>query len=165
MVRTTLTTLLLAATLPMAGMAQYAATQDLSLKRLGNVDLILTLNVGTLHPDTATALRYFVEIELRKAGLVLLSGRSDNFLKPEGRLRISLTSVARGRWTDDLMLRVQVEQTALLARTGESMLMVTWYAEEGSTDVPTTETGPAARLLLTRGVDRFLRAWFSANGR
>jgi hypothetical protein len=63
------------------------------------------------------------------------------------------------------MLRVQVEQTALLARTGESMLMVTWYAEEGSTDVPTTETGPAARLLLTRGVDRFLRAWFSANGR
>jgi hypothetical protein len=147
------------------GSAQYVPTQDLSLKALGKVDLAITIAVGTLPPDTATALRLFTELELRKAGLVLLSGRSDEFLKPEGRLRVSLASQARGRFTDDLLLRIQLEQTATLARTREAMTMVTWYAEEIHLNVPTTEATAASRLLLTRGLDRFVRAWLSANGR
>lgn len=150
---------------PRTGDAQYAATQDLSLKGLTKVDLALGITVNTLPPDSATALRYFTELELRKAGLVLLSTRSDEFVKPEGRLRISLVSIARGRFTDDLMLRIQIEQTAQLVRTRESMSMVTWYAEESALNVPTTEASGAARQLLTSGLDRFVRAWFAANGR
>lgn len=165
MVRTALTLFLLVMAAPGTGAAQYAATQDLSLKGLTRVDLALAINVTTLPPDSATALRHFVDLELRKAGLVLLSARSDEFVKPEGRLRISLVSIARGRFTDDLMFRIQLEQTAVLARTHESMTMVTWYAEESSLNVPTTEASESSRQLLISGLDRFVRAWFAANGR
>ena len=165
MLRIGLTSFLIVTALPLAGAAQYVPTQDLSLKGLGKVDLAITIAVSTLPPDSATALRHYTELELRKAGLVLLSARSDEFLKPEGRLRVSLASQARGRFTDDLTVRVQLEQTATLARTREAMTMVTWFVEETSLNVPTTETTPAARLLLTKGLDRFVRAWFSANGR
>lgn len=165
MLRIGLTSFLIAAALPLTGAAQYVPTQDLSLKGLGKVDLAITIAVSTLPPDTATALNHFIELELRKAGLVLLSARSDEFVKPEGRLRVSLASMARGRFTDDLMLRIQLEQTATLVRTREAMAMVTWYAEEASLNVPTTEGIATARQLLTKGLDRFVRAWFSANGR
>ncbi len=165
MLRTGLPLLLLLATLPGAGTAQYAATQDLSLKGLTKADLALTIRVSTLPPDSATALRHFVELELRKAGLVLLSGRSEDFVKPDGRLRILLVSTARGRFTDDLTIRIQMDQTAVLARTRESMTMVTWYAEESSYNVPTTEASEASRLLMASGLDRFVRAWLAANGR
>lgn len=165
MLRIGLISLLVTATLPLTGAAQYVPTQDLSLKGLAKVDLAITVAVGTLPPDTATALRHFAELELRKAGLVLLSAQSGEFLKPDGRLRVSLASTARGRFTDDLMLRIQLEQTATLARTHEAMTMVTWFVEETNQNLPTTETPAAARLLLTAGLDRFVRAWFSANGR
>jgi hypothetical protein len=165
MLRIGLTSLFILAALPLTGAAQYVPTQDLSLKGLSKVDLAITIAVSTLPPDTATALNHFTELELRKAGLVLLSARSDEFLKPEGRLRVSLASQARGRFTDDLLLRIHLEQTATLARTGETMTMVTWFVEETNLNVPTTESTQAARLLLTKGLDRFVRSWFQANGR
>jgi hypothetical protein len=165
MLRTVTVLLLATVAAARSGAAQYVPTQDLSLKGLGKVDLAITIAVSTLPPDTATALNHFIELELRKAGLVLLSARSDEFLKPEGRLRVSLASQARGRFTDDLLLRIHLEQTATLARTGETMTMVTWFVEETNLNVPTTESTQAARLLLTKGLDRFVRSWFQANGR
>ena len=63
------------------------------------------------------------------------------------------------------MVRIQVEQTALLARTGDPMLMVTWYAEETTREVPSTESVAATRVLLERATTRFMRAWMGAQGR
>ena len=144
--------------------AQFSATQDLSLKGLRLVDRQFTSAVSYLPPDSATALREAADLRLRQSGLRLLTDPADT-TRPEGRLRISLTSISAGRWTDDLVVRIQVEQTALLARTGDPMLMVTWYAEETARNVPSTESVAATRELLERGITRFMRAWLGAQGR
>ena len=152
----------LLATRPVA--AQFTATQDLSLKGLSLVDRQFTASVSYLPADTTVALRDWADLRLRQAGLRLLTAPADTS-RPEGLLRITLTSSSAGRWTEDLMVRIQVEQTALLARTGDPMLMVTWYAEETTREVPSTESVAATRVLLERATTRFMRAWMGAQGR
>lgn len=148
-----------------AGIAQFSPTQDLSLKGLTEVDLLVTVGADALPPDSVQPFKDLVSIQLRKAGLHLLSESADHRLRPQGRIRFALTSATHGRWTDDLVVRVWVEQTSILARTREAMLMVTWYAEESELNVPTLDVGTSTRTLLNRGVDRFLSAWLGANGR
>jgi len=160
--RTLLSVLLLLA--PASAAGQYAPTQDLSLKGLAQIDLVVGVSVPDLAADSAQAIGKQVELELRKAGLTPL-GENERRIHPQGRIRFGLTSATRGRWTDDLTLRIQVEQTSVLARTGEAMLMVTWYAEETSPNVPALDVPAASRALLSRGLDRFLKAWLIANGR
>ncbi len=144
--------------------AQFTASQDLSLKGLRLVDRQFTSNLPYLPPDSAAALRDAADLHLREAGLRLLTNPADTS-RPEGRLSISLTSSSAGRWTDDLAVRIQVEQTALLARTNDPMLMVTWYVEETVRAVPSIESVAAARALLERGISRFMHAWMRAQGR
>ncbi|MEO8635679.1 MAG: hypothetical protein ABI587_10430 [Gemmatimonadales bacterium] len=144
--------------------AQFTATQDVSLKGLSLLDRQFTSTVAYLSPDSVAALRDDADLRLRQAGLRLLTSAADSS-RPEGLLRISLTSSSAGRWTEDLVVRIQVEQTAVLARTDTPMLMVTWYAEETSREVPSTESVAAIRALLERGVTRFMRAWMAAQGR
>jgi hypothetical protein len=148
-----------------AGAAQFTPTQDLSLKGLTEVDLLVTVGVDALAPDSVQPLKELVSIQLRKAGIRLLSESADRRLKPMGRIRFALASATHGRWTDDLTVRIWVEQTSILARTREAMLMVTWYAEESELNVPTLDVGTSTRALLNRGIDRFLSAWLAANGR
>jgi hypothetical protein len=157
--------LLLLLMAPAALAGQYTPTQDLSLKGLAQVDLVVGVNVTDLAADSAQSMGSQVELALRKAGLTPLGSDSDRRLRPQGRVRFALTSVTHGRWTDDLALRIQVEQTSILARTGEPMLMVTWYAEETVANVPALDVPTATRTLLARGIDRFLKAWLTANGR
>jgi len=148
-----------------AGVAQFSPTQDLSLKGLTEVDLLVTVGVDALASDSVQPLKDLASIQLRKAGFHLVSEAADRRLKPQGRIRFALTSATRGRWTDDLVVRVWVEQTSILARNREAMLMVTWYAEESELNVPTLDVGTSTRTLLNRGIDRFLSAWLAANGR
>ncbi len=148
-----------------AGVAQFTPTQDLSLKGLTEVDLLVTVGVDALAPDSVQPLKDLASIQLRKAGFHLLSEAADRRLKPQGRVRFAVTSATRGRWTDDLVVRIWVEQTSILARTREAMLMVTWYAEESELNVPTLDVGASTRALLNRSIDRFLSAWLAANGR
>lgn len=146
------------------GAAQFSPTQDLSLKGLAQVDLLVTVGIDDLAPDSVPTLKDLVSTQLRTTGLLPLSD-TDRRLRPQGRVRFALTSVTHGRWTDDLVLRIWVEQTSILARTGEAMLMVTWYAEDSELNVPTLDVGASTRVLLNRGIDRFLKAWLAANGR
>ncbi|HTS88305.1 MAG TPA: hypothetical protein VMG41_07410 [Gemmatimonadales bacterium] len=162
--RSALIATLLALSTPVAGSAQYVPTQDLSLKGLAAVDLLVSFDGSDLSSDSTAALRDGAEVELRKSGLVIAS-RQGATARPDGRLRIVLSASANGRWTDDMVVRVQVEQTAILARTQEPMLMVTWYSEETASRVATTDLIPVARSLMGRGLDRFLKAWLASNGR
>jgi hypothetical protein len=148
-----------------AAVAQYAATQDASLRGFRQAVLYVSISADDLAPDSASALVQRVKLELGEAGLVVLSEQSDRPLRPDGILRLTLTSSARGRWIDDLVVRVQVEQTSVLPRTGDALLMVTWYAEQSDLGVPATELAPHARVLVQRSIDRFIRAWLAANGR
>jgi hypothetical protein len=150
---------------PASVVGQYTPTQDLSLKGLAQVDLVVGVSVADLAADSAQTIGNEVELALRKAGLTPLAADADRRIRPQGRVRFALTSVTHGRWTDDLALRIQVEQTSILARTGEAMLMVTWYAEEATPNVPALDVSTACRTVLARGIDRFLKAWLTANGR
>jgi hypothetical protein len=145
--------------------AQYAATQDASLRGFRQAALYVSVSAEDLAPDSAQALTERVKLELGEVGLVVVSDQSDRRLRPDGILRVVLTSSARGRWLDDLVVRVQVEQTSVLPRTGDALLMVTWYSEQSDLGVPATELAPHARVLVQRGIDRFIRAWLAANGR
>jgi hypothetical protein len=158
-------TLLLVPLLARPAAAQYAATQDASLRGFRHAVLYVSISADDLAPDSATALGERIRLELGTAGLVLVGDQSDHRVRPDGVLRVALAASARGRWVDDLVVRLQVEQTAVLPRTGEALRMVTWYAEQHEMNVPATEIAPRARLLLQRSSDRFLKAWLAANGR
>jgi hypothetical protein len=145
--------------------AQYAATQDATLRGFRQVVLYVPISADDLAPDSATALSERVKLELGKSGIVIVSDQSDQRLRPDGILRVALAASARGRWVDDLVVRIQVEQTAVLPRTGDALSMVTWYAEQHDLNIPATELAPHARLLVQRGIDRFIKAWLAANGR
>lgn len=145
--------------------AQYAATQDASLRGFRQAVLYVSVTADDLAPDSARGLTEPVKLELGRAGLVVVSEQSDRRLRPDGILRVALTASARGRWVDDLVVRVQVEQTAVLPRTGDALLMVTWYSEQSDLNVPATELAPHARVLVQRSIDRFIKAWLAANNR
>lgn len=145
--------------------AQYAATQDASLRGFRQAVLYVSVTADDLAPDSARGLTEPVKLELGRAGLVVVYEQSDRRLRPDGILRVALTASARGRWVDDLVVRVQVEQTAVLPRTGDALLMVTWYSEQSDLNVPATELAPHARVLVQRSVDRFIKAWLAANNR
>jgi len=159
------TILLLSFLLARPAAAQYAATQDATLRGFRQVVLYVPISADDLAPDSATALSDGVKLELRKSGIVIVSDQSDQRLRPDGILRVALAASARGRWVDDLVVRIQVEQTAVLPRTGDALSMVTWYAEQHDLNIPATELAPHARLLVQRGIDRFIKAWLAANGR
>ncbi len=145
-------------------LAQFTAGQDVSLKGLRLVDRQFASSVSYLSPDSAAAMRDGTDLRLRQAGLQLLTDPAAAG-RPEGLLRISLTASSAGRWSEDVVVRIRAEQTALLARTNEAMLMVTWYAEETARNVPSTETVASTRTLLEKAVTRFMRAWMVAQGR
>lgn len=157
--------LLLAPLLARPAAAQYAATQDASLRGFRHALLSVSISAEDLAPDSATVLSERLKLELGKSGLVLVSDQSDRRVRPDGILRVALAASARGRWVDDLVVRIQIEQTAVLPRTGEALRMVTWYAEQRDLNIPATELAPHARLLIERSIDRFIKAWLAANGR
>jgi hypothetical protein len=125
--------------------------------------LYVAISADDLPLDSTAALRDRVSLELGKAGLTVVPDQSDRRVRPDGILRVALTASARGRWVDDLLVRIQVEQTAVLPRTRDALLMVTWYSEQSDLNVPATEVAPHARLLVQRGIDRFIKAWLAAN--
>lgn len=145
--------------------AQYAATQDATLRGLRTVSLALTLSAPDLPQDTAAALVDFTRQALGKAGLTVVPERGDPHPQPDGVLRIALTTTARGRWVDDLGVRFQIEQTATLPRTGDALFMVTWYAEQNDLSIPATDLSLRARAVTQEVVARLLRAWLAANRR
>ena len=153
----------LALLVPRGAVAQYAATQDASLRGLRRVTLYVSVNADDLPADSATALAERVRIELGKAGLILVPELAEPPIRPEAIVRVALNSTARGRWVDDLSLRLQVEQTATIPRTGDALRMVTWYTEYNDIDIAAAELPAHARVLVDRGLNRFLKAWLAVN--
>ena len=148
----------LAAILPARGAAQYAATQDATLRGLRTLSLTLNLSAPDLPQDTAAALVAFTREALGKAGVSVVPLEPAARAQPDGILRISLTTTARGRWVDDLGIRFQIEQTATLPRTGDVLSMVTWYAEQNDQNIPATDLTLRARAVLQQVVSRLIKA-------
>lgn len=156
---------ILSALVSTSAAAQYAASQDATLRGLRTVGLALMLSAPDLAQDSAAALVAFTRDALGKAGLTVVPEATGQRGQPDGVLRIALITTSRGRWVDDLGLRFQIEQTATLPRTGDALFMVTWYAEQNDLNIPATDLPLRARAITQQMVARLLKAWLAANRR
>lgn len=141
--------------------AQFAATQDSTLRGLERVYINFQSGGGALTPAQLTQSTSFVSLELRKAGLRIVSNVSELDLSKDGLLNIAFVKVERALSTD-LALSIDVEQHASLTRTGSVLQMVTWYYADDRRNVVVDQV---LQPMLRQGLDKFLNAWLTANGR
>ena len=140
--------------------AQYAATQDSSLRGLQRV-YVNFQNAGAITAQQQAQAIEFVTLELRKAGVRIVPSAGELDLSKDGLFDIGFIRVNRALSTD-LVLRIDIEQAATLSRTGASLQMVTWFYEDDRRNI---QPDQVLQPMLRQAVDRFLNAWLSSNGR
>jgi hypothetical protein len=139
--------------------AQYAPTQDRTLRGLEKVLVVVRSSHEVVGSQTVRELKDVAIDELRRAGLRTARDSADVDLAKDGVLNITFSS-----WQplDGLTLSMDVMQRARLARTGEALYMMTWYYEVSSSG-PDKEA--SAGGLLPIALKDFLAKWRAANGR
>jgi hypothetical protein len=146
--------------MPAKGHAQYGVSQDSTLVGIKKVYLNFTDENGGLGVADAESLSGSVALELRKAGIRVAKDRNE-LTADDAVLNVSVITVTRTLVTD-ILVRMDVEQLAQLARTKKSYPMVTWYYEQNKLNGIPKSDGP--RLVKT-GLDEFLSKWLDMNGR
>ncbi len=136
---------------PRCALAQYAPTQDSTLRGLAKV-LVVVRGEGS------NELTRVAMAELRRAGLRVARDSADVDLARDGVLNITFSSPQPRGPT----LTMDVMQRAMLARTEQMLYMMTWYLEASSAG---TDKDQSASALLTTGLNYFLSKWRAANGR
>ncbi len=157
--RTALATfVLLTVSTPVVG--QYAATQAETLRGLQRVLVVFSEPNERLEALVLRDLYQDATLELRKVGIRVATEAEEVDMSTDGVL--NMTVFADGGFSQNVTLRIDVEQHATLVRTGETKQMVTWFYEAARSGYPADQS---ARVLLTDGVNEFLSDWLDANGR
>jgi hypothetical protein len=141
--------------------AQFAATQDSTLRDLRRVYVNFEVSEGAVPGSMANRLSDGVKLELRKAGLRLANSPEELADSTDAILNLTLIKIPRSLSTD-FALRMDLEQQATLQRTKQTLKMVTWYYEEDQRNVIPEQ---AAEPMTKKAVDRLLMAWLDNNGR
>ena len=152
--------LLLSLLTPSVAEAQYAVTQGQTLSGLDNVLLAFAEPTGQIQATDLQSLYQSATLELRKVGIRIATDSTEVDMATDGVLNVTLW--VTDAFSDEVSLRLDVEQLATLRRTGETLQMVTWFHESA-------RSGPNwrdfTRSLLMDGVNGFLSDWLDANGR
>jgi hypothetical protein len=158
---TTLVVAALSLSLSEVSGAQYAATQDSTLKGIRRVYLNFSDVGGALGPELAAKIADDAILELRKTGIKVAKSPAELDMTQDAVLNVS-TIADRDAWRSDLALRIDVEQRAQMARTQQTLQMVTWYYE---TVMKSTEPKKVASTVVSEGINKFLNKWLDQNGR
>jgi hypothetical protein len=127
-----------------------------TLKGLSGVQVLIEeLNdaAKALGLDTA-AIQTDVELKLRMAGLRVLSDEEERSTPDRPWLYVNVNVVGKAA-----AIGVNFNQTARLARTGETASVTTW----SRTGLATNPTAESVRNQIKDYVDAFLNDWLSAN--
>lgn len=147
-------------TLPPSLSAQYVSAQDSSLVGLKKVFVIFSDSGDAVTQAQAEELMGDIVLNLRKTGIRMAHDSSD-VSKDDGVLHFTLMK-RQYALTNDLSLRLDVEQQATLARTGESSRVGTWYYEDDRHNVDPQQV---LKPMVRKAVDAFLLKWLDMNGR
>jgi hypothetical protein len=139
--------------------AQYAVTQDSTLRGLQKVLVNFIDYEGKVGPETSAQVYNSLTLELRKAGIRIARDSTDLNLAQDGILNVAL--IATPGFSTSLTVRMDLEQHAQLARTKQTLRMVTWYHEDAKSGAPKALAGP----LMLDATNKFLSSWLAANGR
>ena len=147
--------------LPNRAAAQYAATQDSTLRGIRRVYLNFSDVGGALGPELAAKIEEDAALELRKTGIKVAKSPEELDMTQDAVLNVSTIS-DRDTWRSDIALRIDIEQRAQVSRTQQTLQMVTWYYE---TVVKSVEPRKVAGPLVSEGINKFLGKWLDQNGR
>jgi hypothetical protein len=139
--------------------AQYAETQDSTLRGLQKVLVNFVDYEGKVGPETSAQVYNSLTLELRKAGIRIARDSADLNLAQDAILNVTL--ITTSGFSTTLSLRMDLEQHAQLARTKQTLRMVTWYHEDAKSGLPKAVAGP----LMLDATNQFLSVWLAANGR
>lgn len=143
------------------GQAQYAATQDSTLKGVKRVYLNFADVNGALGAELATKIAEDAALELRKTGIRVVKNPAELDMREDAVLNVSAIT-DKDAWRSDLVLRIDLEQRAQLVRTQQTFQMVTWYYEKM---LKTADLKVAARPMVAEGINKFITNWLDQNGR
>ena len=138
--------------------AQYAPTQDSTLRGLTKVLLVVRSTDDAIGEGAVRELGDVVRRELTSAGFRIAHDSAAVDLAQDGVVNITFSP-----WEpqDGVTLRMDVMQRARLARTQQSLYMMTWYYEVSGAGAPRKED--SAGGLLAVALKDFLARWRAAN--
>ena len=139
--------------------AQYAETQDSTLRGLQKVLVNFVDYENKVGPETSAQVYNNLTLELRKAGIRIARDSADLNLAQDGIMNVAL--ITTSAFSTTVTLRMDIEQHAQLARTKQTLRMVTWYHEDWKSGLPKAVAGP----LVLDATNKFLSMWLAANGR
>jgi len=133
--------------------------QDASLRGLQKVHVLMER--GPLSAEHFESYKSIVSLELRKAGLRIVEDRKDFEDAKDGVVAVAFHQLDRAM-SQDLSLELVVFQQVRSVRTGEALVLPTWrLVDDRRAVVPPN----VSEQMLRGGIDKFLNAWLSVNGR